>query len=495
MEDNEAEKGALGCILIDSHASLKECARRNVETSWFTHLWHRSIFDAACHLHVAKKPADEITVTARIREQKDIADADLHYVAELTQATPSAVHLNYFLDILQEKRELRWQRSRAREILEKIEAGGAPEELRALLTESASRIQKGVAASSTPRLVVRRCSERRKYKVPPEVYLVGQEEIRLGTEGLTVIAGPGGAGKSMLIATLALAGAIGSGTWMGRKVHRQFRTLIIQAEVGPGRLKNQVDQFAKNHPFVDLDGWIYFTDPPEGGMSIGDAEFWASVRRTVDEVKPDLVVFDPWSHMGVQDEANEVMEALRQIRASVGVGERAPGIVLVCHTKKPRDEKAARGRNLAYIVHGSVALVNTARCAYILLPWSEEDLEDQRVYFACPKLNDGENFAPTVWKRRFGTFFEHDDTDPSEWGATEKKERSSVTRDQLASILDGGTMQRADLVSALVENCGLSQPTAYRITDETNKQAYPFTKGWLKTTPLGTIAMGKGRTP
>ena len=496
--DIENEKALLGAILLNSFECLTECGKAAFDERWLTPP-HRIIFEACAELHFAKKPANELTVVEHLKSKGGKKNnllkqaGGLEYIAKLPSETPGPSFIAYAIAAVRERAELLWQMDRAQEIQRKIQEGGTPDEMRALLLESAARIQKGAeraTAHNKPRLVIKKCSERRAYKPPKDGLLVGDCEIRKGHEGLVILAGPGGSGKSMTAAYLALCGAIGEGHWLGRQIHRQFRTLIIQAEVGPGRMQKQMEAFFRNFPDLELDEWIFYSDPPEEGMSIHDDEFWAAVARQCAEIKPDLVIIDPWSHLGVQDDASEVMDALRKIRSSVGVGESAPGILIVTHTRKPRDEKSARGRNLANIVSGSVCLVNTSRCTYILLPWDEENLEDERVYFACPKLNDGANFAPTVWHRKFGGPFIHDpNTDPTTWGQSAKSERSGVTKRDLEDIFgDELGMKREELVEKLVEG-GISEPTAYRITDPKNKQAYPFTKGWLKTSPGGLLVL------
>jgi len=325
-------------------------------------------------------------------------------------------------------------------------------------------------SSSRPRLVIRKASERRDYQPPEGIDLIGTAEIRKGHEGLTILAGPGSSGKSLLVGTLALAGAIGSGTRMGRKVHRRFKTLIIQGEVGPTRLRDQMREFARLHPTVDLDDCVFYSDPPEGGFAIADAEFWAELRRQVEQIAPDLVVIAPISHLSAQDDAAEVMNAIRVIRQAIGVGDSAPGILLVAHTKKPRLEESMRGRNLANCVSGSVAWVNTSRCTYLCVPFDAEKLTDTRIYFACPKLNDGPNYAPTVWKRTFGTFFEQDpETDPSTWGQEKSKEDAAAERHAItfaelqAAFGKRPGMKRSELIKALKER-GHSEATAARAT-------------------------------
>lgn len=205
-------------------------------------------------------------------------------------------------------------------------------------------------------------------------------------------------------------------------------------------------------------------------MAIADAEFWTELRRQIDELKPDLLVINPISHLSVEDQASEVMNAVRVIRQAIGVGDDAPGILLIAHTKKPRSEESMRGRNLANCVSGSVAWVNTSRCTYLCVPFDADNIEDTRIYFACPKLNDGPNYAPTVWHRKFGTFFAHDpETDPTTWGKEKTKDESAAERQKLtfADLQTAfGTrpgMKRSELVKALKE-LGHDEATCYRAT-------------------------------
>jgi hypothetical protein len=338
-----------------------------------------------------------------------------------------------------------------------------------------ARIIEGVTSdvgSERPRLVIRKSSARLEYQPPPGVDLIGNAEIRKGTEGVAILAGPGSSGKSLMVGTLALAGSIGSGTWMGRKVHRRFKTLIIQGEVGPTRLKLQIEKFRALHPDADIESNVFYSDPPEFGFAIDDSLFWRELSKTVQDLKPDLVVIDPISHLSVEDQASEVMNAIRIIRQAVGVGDDAPGILLVAHTKKPRSEEAMRGRNLANIVSGSVAWVNTSRCTYLCVPFDPDNIEDDRIYFATPKLNDGPNYAPTVWHRRFGTFFEHDpNTDPRMWGREKSEDERAQERQRIgiedleAAFGDRPGMKRAELVRALVA-AGHDEATCYRATKE-----------------------------
>jgi hypothetical protein len=272
---------------------------------------------------------------------------------------------------------------------------------------------------------------------------------------------------------------------MGRKIHRRFKTLIIQAENGITRLKREVEALCNNHPKADIHGHIFFSEPPEGGLPFHNGEFRTAVRRAVAELQPDLVVIDPWSQVATEDAAKEVVDKLAEIRSCFPAGDQCPGLLIVAHTKKPRAGEVHRGRSLTSLVSGSVALPNTARCVYVLLPWSE-DPEDSRVYWCCPKLSNGEMYGASVWRRKFGAMFDHDeDTSPLDWGKdSENDDAQAIPFSALQSAFgDQEHLTKAALTRRLIEQCSCSQATAYRATSKGGYlwQHLELTdEGWLK---------------
>ena len=220
----------------------------------------------------------------------------------------------------------------------------------------------------------------------------------------------------------------------------------------------------KNHPEIDIENNIFFSEPPEGGLPFHNADFRTAVRRAISELQPDLVIVDPWTQVATEDAAKEVVDKLSEIRSCFPAGDQCPGLLIVAHTSKPRPENVRRGRGLAYMVSGSVALPNTARCVYVLLPWSE-DLEDDRIYWSCPKLNNGEMYAAAVWRRRFGTFFVHDeDTDPTTYGQEDdREERQAINVEDLTEAFGSeAALTKAVIVKRLVKITSASEKTIYR---------------------------------
>lgn len=249
-------------------------------------------------------------------------------------------------------------------------------------------------------------------------------------------------------------------------MHRRFKTLIIQAENGAIRLKKEVEAIKAAHPELPVDDFIFISEPPEGGLPFHRAQFRAELREMVKRLQPDLVIIDPWSAVATEDAAKEVVDKLAEIRSCFDAGDACPGLLIVAHTKKPRAEDVRKGRGLVYLVSGSIALPNTARCVYVLLPWAD-DMEDPRVYFATPKLNNGSMYAPSVWRRKFGTFFEHDEkTNPKDWGR-EDDEREKIGADHVRACFDQAPeLKSGMLVKKLAKISGAGESTCWRAIGE-----------------------------
>lgn len=470
----EAEQGVLGCIMLSPNECMKDCASLSAEA--FYDLRNAEIFLALKRMFSAKTVIDVITLQQYLKDKKLLAQCGgISYLASLPDAVPSAANLSYYLDIIKEKYALRKMIHVCTDAVGRVyEYEGEVDGLMQGVLADLDTVARLGIKEERPRLKIWKSSELLAYERPAHLDLVGDNEIFMGYEGVVVFAGPGSSGKSLCTVSLALAGALGSGYWMGRKVHRQFKTLILQAENGKGRLQRMVKTMAELHPQIDVEGHVFFSEPPEGGLPFESADFRTAVREEVDRLKPDLVILDPWSHVGCEDSADAIKEKLTQIRSCFPYGDQCPCLLIVAHTKKPRSEDVRKGRGLMYMVSGSINLVNTARCCYVMLPWTE-DLEDKRVYFATPKLNDGENYAPSVWIRKAGTFFEHDDkTNPKEFGKTgDEEDGRAISEEDLRNAFDNKPELKAgELVAKIVKITGCGTSTAWRAISEDAEQGY-----------------------
>lgn len=465
----EAEQGAIACALLDP-LCMTQMARLPRNT--FYDLRHATLFAELLKMHHKAQLIDLVTVHVKMKDARLLKEiGGLQYLQTLPDRAPSSANLPYYLSILKEKhamRELLAICRRAESTIAKDE-GAFHDMMNGIQADLDTVTRLGLSEKENRKLLnVHNSKAILAHELDPKTRLVGDNEICTGYDGVALISGPGGSGKSLAAITLALAGAIGYGTWMGRKVHRQFRTLIIQAENGMVRLKAEFLRLKAQHPEVDLDNWIFISEPPEGGLPFHRGQFRAEVRAEIDHIKPDLVIVDPWSQVATDDSSKDVVEKLAEIRGCFPAGAACPGLMILAHTKKPRSEDVRKGRSLINSISGSIALANTARCAYMLLPWSD-DMVDTRIYWACCKLNNGEPYAATVWHRKFGTFFEHDPkTNPLDWGRSEgEDDRRALTSGQLQDAF-GKDKELAvrDLVKRLCKLAACGESTAYKAVNE-----------------------------
>jgi hypothetical protein len=111
---------------------------------------------------------------------------------------------------------------------------------------------------------------------PPEgLKLVGDYHIQRAAP--FVIGGAPGVGKSRGAVALAIAGATVA-DWFGLKVHRPFKTMIVQAENVRVRLKNE---FA-GLDCATLDEFVRVCSPPPFGFAFDKLTFCDLLRREID---------------------------------------------------------------------------------------------------------------------------------------------------------------------------------------------------------------------
>lgn len=485
--DEVAERAALGCVLMAAQSgSEQEALLAQMRPALFYDLRHKTIFQAMVEIRMAVHALDSITLFSFLKDQKKIeAAGGVDYLTRLDQDVPSVWNFSMYLAAIKDKALRRWTLAKSAMLKQHATATELTvQQLRAEFSEIYEQSER-LGGSIRPKLKIWKINEIKKHKIPTHLCLIGDNEINMGYDGVVVMAGPGSSGKSLCVASLALAGARGKGTWMGRKVHRKFRTLIIQAENGITRLKKEVEALCEKNPEVDIDGHIFFSEPPEGGLPFHNTEFRTAVRRAIEEYQSDLVVIDPWSQVATEDQAKEVVDKLAEIRSCFPPGDQCPGLLIVAHTKKPRAGEVHRGRSLTAMVSGSVALPNTARCVYVLLPWSE-DPEDNRIYWCCPKLNNGEMYGASVWFRKFGEAFEPDeDTNPLDWGKeSENEDAQAITLADLNNAFgEQANLTKAALARRLMEITKCSVATAYRATGRGGYLLQYLTvtdEGWLK---------------
>jgi hypothetical protein len=291
---------------------------------------------------------------------------------------------------------------------------------------------------------------------PPEGFnLVGNYHIQKAAP--FVIGGAPGVGKSRAAVALAVAGATGK-DWFGFKVHRPFKTMIVQAENGRVRLKNE---------FADLDcamldEFVRVCSPPPFGFAFDKVAFCDQLRREIENFQPDVFILDPFNRLARDDKARDYAEAFEDLLSVLPTGDDAPALGIVAHTRKPRAEERASGRALLNLLAGSYVIGSVPRTVFVMQSASV-DTTDNRIVWTCCKNNDGELGARSAWERRSGLFVLVQGFDWKTFDGDGEKRRT-VSLDDLDTLFEGGKRQlaRNTAVEQLKEQTGLAKTACYQ---------------------------------
>lgn len=104
----EAEKGVLGSILMDSARVVDICEESQITPGSFYIPAHSLIYEAALALSRDGRPVDSVTLEESLRSKGklDSVGGSL-YLDQLVDATPTAAHAEYYIDIVRQKHLLR----------------------------------------------------------------------------------------------------------------------------------------------------------------------------------------------------------------------------------------------------------------------------------------------------------------------------------------------------------------------------------------------------
>jgi hypothetical protein len=290
---------------------------------------------------------------------------------------------------------------------------------------------------------------------PPGIVLVGDCHIVRGS--VFVMGGAPGVGKSRASVTLAVAGATRS-DWFGLKVHRTFKVMIIQTENGEFRLSKEFRELDCDI----LEDYIRVCPPPPYGLCFQREEFRAQLAAAIAEFKPDIVIYDPWNAAARDEKAREYLETFDALRSVLPLGDDAPALGIVAHTRKPKTDERASGRVLLNLLAGSYVLGSVPRTVFVMQAASD-DTTDNRVVWTCCKNNDGELGARSAWERCNALFVPVHDFDWDAFDNPHKDDRVTITTDDVTTIFENGEKQlrRAEAEKALEAITGAKRTACY----------------------------------
>jgi len=303
-------------------------------------------------------------------------------------------------------------------------------------------------------------SELAAYVVPADVPLIGDMHLFKG--GIFVLGGAAGVGKSFALSALAVSGATGA-DWFGLKVHRQFKTMILQAENGLARLSTE---YRIHCEIEGLDDWLLVSGDVDV-FAFDDPDFRVEFKAYVEAFKPDVIVLDPWNRATKDVFEKDFRAAFENILSCLPAGDQRPALVICAHTKKPRENKA-QGRGLLNELSGSLVLGSIPRAAFILQAASD-DPEGKEFVFSCCKNNNGELGRPTAWRRegvRFVGPLEGFDWEAFKGGGAAGK-NVKIEESHLEEVFDGGRkwIGKATAAKELMKMTGAGRAAAYNALD------------------------------
>lgn len=221
--DLDSEKSVLGSMLLSEEAI--EIAINKLKAEDFYRPVHKTIFSAMINLYTERKPIDLITLSAKLKDEKKIDEVGgIEYLTSLTEIVPTAVNIESYAEIVEEKSLLRQlinastkissmafnQEDEAQDIIEKSErlifnisdrgAKSGFKDIKSLLMETYNWI-----------------AERAKYKGNPPGLKTGFRDLDLLTGGLQkgeliILAARPSMGKTALAMNIALNSALLSNT-------------------------------------------------------------------------------------------------------------------------------------------------------------------------------------------------------------------------------------------------------------------------------------------
>ena len=104
--DEQAERGVLGCVLLD--ASKLDVCLEKFKAEVFYDLRHQRIYNAMVDLRETGQPVDVITLQARLKQSGELEQVGgLTFITSLPDATPSAANIGFYADIVVEQFGLR----------------------------------------------------------------------------------------------------------------------------------------------------------------------------------------------------------------------------------------------------------------------------------------------------------------------------------------------------------------------------------------------------
>jgi hypothetical protein len=449
----DAEEAALGAILLEPSAAPG--LLRKLDKSMFADLRNQRIYEAMRILNADSVVPDEAALIQKLKKDgKEALDeaGGVCHVTSLVDKIESVANFSHYQNQLKDYSGRRAIFQHGHELLCMI--GDAHLESSDILKKFNENVSRTLKQSISGRSLIQLVNPVEAVKYVPDegVLLVGDQHIIRGS--ITVIGGAAGIGKSRAATALAVAG-VTQQDWFGLTVHTQFKTLIIQAENGPTRLRSEYYDL----PVEDMRDFVRISYPPRCGLAFDDPKFQAAILEHCEEFDPDVIIIDPWNRATSGDTQQDYSEAFENILRSLP--NNPPATIIIAHTKKPRDGENKMGRETLHELSGSHILGSAPRSVFVMKAASN-DPQNNRVVWQNPKNNDGQMSKKSAWHRKNGLFAPCPDFD---WNGYENSsdKQTKCTIDALETVFKSGDgkLERKFAAEQLGEITGLGKSACY----------------------------------
>jgi hypothetical protein len=294
----------------------------------------------------------------------------------------------------------------------------------------------------------------------------------------SVLAGPGGVGKSRLLMQLALCCITGRDFLGMRTSARGKRWLILQSENSTRRLQHDLHLMMKSldvtreeHEAIERNLVIHTMEgETDFCMQLDMPSDVREIERAIQFYNPDFVVFDPLNTFAGGDLNND--QDMRKVCLKIGqlVKRSNPlRVPLVIHHALTGKNGAAKAIDWdrASFARNSKVLHAWTRSQFNLAPRHPEDTS--KLILGCGKCSDGKEFAP------LGLAFNADTNlysiDPSfdlmafklEMAGNAKRTSRSTTTTEIAELVrDHPGLTRSELKRLVERETGLCESKAYQ---------------------------------
>jgi hypothetical protein len=338
-QDLHAEQAVLGSLLIEPRAQALVLPHLHGED--FYRDAHKTIFEAILAVAAREDPVDLVPVCDELRRLGKLDGVGgPAYLQAMIHETPTAAHVRKYAEIVRKKAALRRCITAAADLQEEAykgpdDVGGLiarGQDLLAGIGESVDRRGEGVLLTYQELL-------RRERTDPP-----WRVEGLFVKEGIALLSGDAGAGKTWLSLTFACSVASGEAA-LGAFPVEQGPVVYYDLEAGEHLLAQRLALLARAHPTWRTELPIHVRVRPE--LDLARAETLRILQQDLDEFHPALLVLDPLRAAYAADEDRS--HAVRPIYTTLGrlIQGTGASVLLPHHVRKLQPGGAQSGLNAA----------------------------------------------------------------------------------------------------------------------------------------------------